>query len=66
MKPKISIIVPVYNVENYIDDCIKSIINQEFKNFELIIINDGSSDNSGDICDRYALIDNRIRVIHKK
>ena len=64
--PKISIIVPVYNVENYIEKCIKSIIEQTFKDFELILINDGSIDNSGCICDKYLNIDNRIKVIHKK
>ena len=62
----ISIIVPVYNVENYLEECIKSIINQTFKNFELILVNDGSTDKSGDICDEFCLLDNRIKVIHKK
>lgn len=66
MNPKISIIVPVYNVERYLDECLKSIINQEFKEFELILINDGSTDKSGNICDKYALKDNRIRVFHKE
>lgn len=66
MNPKISIIVPVYNVENYLDECIQSIINQEFEEFELILINDGSTDKSGSICDNYALKDNRIRVFHKE
>lgn len=65
MSPEISIIVPVYNVEAFLKECIESIINQTFKNFELILINDGSSDNSGGICDRYAQTDNRIKVIHK-
>lgn len=64
--PKISIIVPVYNVEKYLDRCIKSILNQTYKDFELILINDGSTDNSGNICDEYKKIDNRIVVIHKK
>lgn len=63
---KISIIVPVYQVENYIIECIESIINQTFKNFELILVDDGSLDNSGKICDEYALIDNRIKVIHQE
>lgn len=63
--PKISIIVPVYNVESYINDCIESIINQVFKEFELILINDGSTDKSGEICDKYAENDNRIKVIHQ-
>lgn len=63
---KISIIVPVYNVEQYVGECIESILNQSFKNIELILINDGSKDNSGFICDEYAKKDNRIKVIHKK
>jgi len=65
MKPKISIIVPVYNVEEYLDKCISSILNQTFKDFELILVNDGSSDRSGEICDRYAINDNRVKLIHK-
>ena len=64
--PKISIIVPVYNVEKYIRKCLDSILNQTFKDFELILVDDGSLDNSGKICDDYALKDNRIKVIHKK
>lgn len=66
MKPKISIIVPVYNVELYINKCINTILNQTFKNFELILIDDGSTDNSGEICDEYLEIDERVRVIHKE
>ena len=60
----ISIIVPVYNVEKYISRCIDSIISQTFKNWELILIDDGSPDNSGKICDEYANIDSRIKVFH--
>lgn len=63
--PKISIIVPVYNVEKYLERCINSILNQVFTDLELILINDGSTDNSGIICDRYSKIDNRVKVIHK-
>ena len=63
---KISIIVPVYNVEKYLPKCIDSILNQTFSNFELILIDDGSTDSSGEICDKYALIDDRIIVIHKE
>ncbi len=66
MEIYISIIVPVYNVEKYLERCIESILEQTFKNFELVLINDGSTDNSGKICDEYANRDNRIRVIHKK
>ena len=64
--PKISIIVPVYNVEKYLRKCIDSILNQTFKDFELILIDDGSTDESGKICDEYNLKDNRIKVIHKE
>lgn len=60
----VSIIVPVYNAEKYIRECIDSIILQTYKNIEIIIINDGSQDNSGDICDNYALQDSRIKVVH--
>ena len=63
---KLSIIVPVYNVEKYIDRCVESILNQEEKDFELILIDDGSTDTSGLLCDKYAEIDNRVKVIHKK
>lgn len=66
MNPKISIIVPVYNVEKYLPKCIESILNQSFKNFELILINDGSTDKSGEICNKYSEIDKRIKVIHNK
>lgn len=62
---KISIIVPVYNVQDYLEFCIESILNQTFKNFELILVDDGSTDLSGKICDIYKEKDNRIKVIHK-
>ena len=62
----ISIIVPVYKVEKYIDECIKSIINQTYTNLEIILIDDGSPDNCGKICDEYAKNDKRIKVIHQK
>lgn len=64
--PKISIIVPVYNTESFLSKCIDSILNQQFKDFEIILVNDGSLDNSGKICDEYAEIDNRVRVLHIK
>ena len=64
--PKVSIIVPVYNVEKYIPKCIESVLAQTFTDWELILVNDGSTDNSGKICDEYALKDNRIKVIHKE
>ena len=61
----ISIIIPIYKVEQYLDKCIQSIINQTYKNLQIILVNDGSPDNCGKICDEYALKDNRIEVIHK-
>ena len=64
--PKISIIVPVYNVEQYLPRCIDSILNQSFADFELLLIDDGSKDKSGAICDEYADKDDRIRVFHKE
>ena len=63
---KISIIVPVYNVERYLGKCINSILNQTFADFELILVDDGSTDRSGYICDDYKKKDNRIKVIHKE
>ena len=63
---KISVIVPVYNVEKYLPRCIESILAQTFTNFEPLLIDDGSKDQSGKICDEYAKKDNRIRVFHKE
>ena len=63
---KISIIVPVYKTEKYLDKCIESILNQTFKDFELILVDDGSPDNCGKICDEWAKKDDRIVVIHKE
>ncbi len=63
---KISVIIPVYKVENYIDRCIESIVNQTHKNLEIIIVDDGSPDRCPEICDRWAERDNRIKVIHKR
>ena len=62
----ISIIVPIYNVEDYLCKCVDSILTQTYKNIEVILVNDGSIDNCGKICDEYALKDNRVKVIHKK
>ena len=62
----ISVIVPVYNVESYVAECIESIQNQTYMNLEIILVNDGSTDASGDICDQYAAYDERIKVIHKE
>lgn len=64
--PQISVIVPVYNVEKYISRCIDSILAQTFSDFELILVDDGSPDRCGVICDEYAAKDSRIRVIHKE
>lgn len=64
--PEISVIVPVYNAEKYLYRCIDSILEQTFTNFELLLVDDGSSDNSGIICDEYACKDSRIRVFHKE
>lgn len=63
--PEISVIVPVYNVEKYLHRCVDSILNQTFTDFELILVDDGSTDSSGIICDGYALKDNRIIVLHQ-
>src|SRR5690554_2285343 len=62
----ISIIVPVYNVEQYIEKCMVSILSQTYRNIEIILIDDGSTDNSGNLCDTYSAIDPRVKVIHKK
>ena len=66
MNEKITVIVPVYNVEHYLDKCLDSLINQTYKNLEIIVINDGSTDNSGEICQEYAQKDNRIVYIEKE
>ena len=66
MDKLISIIVPVYNVEKYVAECIESIIKQTYQNLEILLIDDGSTDNSGKICDKYAEKDKRIKIIHKE
>ncbi len=65
IKPKISIIVPVYKAEKYLHRCVDSILAQTFTDFELLLIDDGSPDSSGEICDQYASVDSRVRVFHK-
>ena len=65
-KPLVSIIVPCYKVEQYLPVCIESILNQSYSDWELILVDDGSPDRSGEICDQYAAKDERIRVIHKQ
>ena len=65
-RPLISVIVPVYNVEKYLPKCVDSILGQTYENLEIILVEDGTKDNSGAICDAYAAKDSRIRVIHKE
>ena len=66
MTPMVSMIVPVYNSEKTLSRCIDSILNQTYRDFELILLNDGSTDTSGEICDAYAKRDSRVRVVHKE
>lgn len=66
MEDLISIIIPIYNVENYLEQCLNSVIAQTYNNIEIILIDDGSIDDSGNICDEYKSRDSRIKVIHKK
>lgn len=63
---EISVIVPIYKVEKYIDQCIQSILKQTFSDYEVILVDDGSPDNCGIICDEYAKRDKRVHVIHQK
>ena len=62
----LSIVVPVFYIENEISRCVNSLLNQTYKNIEILLVDDGSTDSSGKICDDYALKDNRVRVFHKK
>lgn len=66
MHRKVSVIIPVYKVEKYLKRCIESVVNQSYKNIEIILVNDGSPDKCDEICDAYARIDSRIKVIHKE
>lgn len=66
MKDKVSIVIPVYNAEKYLNKCVDSLLNQTYKNIEIILVNDGSKDSSPSICDKYKEKDKRIKVIHKK
>ena len=63
---QVSIIVPIYNIRQYLDKCLSSIITQSYQNLEIILVDDGSTDESGTICDKYAACDKRIKVIHKR
>lgn len=65
-KPLVSVIVPVYNAEKYLKRCVESILQQTMEDFELILVNDGSNDFSGEMCDSYAITDSRVRVFHKE
>ena len=62
----ITIIVPVYNVENYIERCVNSLVNQTFSDFDIVLVDDGSKDKSGDLCDTFEKQYNNITVIHKE
>ena len=62
---RFSIVVPIYNVEKFLDQCITSVLSQKYDNYELILVDDGATDDSGKICDAYALKNDHIRVIHK-
>ena len=64
--PLVSVILPIYNVEQVLKRCLDSVCNQTYLNLEIILVDDGSTDNSGNICDEYAKVDKRIKVIHKK
>ncbi|MFI2777547.1 glycosyltransferase family 2 protein, partial [Escherichia coli] len=64
--PEISVIVPVYNVEKYLKKCVNSILRQTYNDFELILINDGSTDKSGEVCEDLKKLDPRIKVINKE
>ncbi len=65
MSPRISIIIPIYNMQQFLGRCLDSVVSQTYASLEIILINDGSTDSSGDICDAYAQKDHRIKVIHK-
>ena len=64
--PLVSVIIPVYNVEKYLEECIDSVLNQTCQNIEIILVDDGSTDSSGQICDKYAENNKHICVIHQK
>lgn len=66
MEPLISVIIPVYKAEKYIEKCVKSVINQTYRNLEIILVDDGSPDKSGEVCDKLAVEDERVIVLHKK
>ncbi len=63
---KFSVLIPVYNVEKYLNECVDSVLSQTFQNFEIILVNDGSTDSSGKICEEYAKKDNRVKFFHQE
>lgn len=65
MNVKVSVIIPVYRVEKYLDRCVKSIVNQTYRNLEIILVDDGSPDNCPQICDEWSSRDERIRTVHR-
>lgn len=65
-KIKVSVVIPIYNVEKYLDKCVQSVLNQTLKEIEVILVDDGSRDNCPQMCDEYAKMDNRVKVIHKE
>lgn len=65
LKNLISVVIPIYNVENFLEDCLDSVISQSYSELEIILVNDGSLDQSGNICDKYSAKDSRIKVYHK-
>ena len=65
-KAVVSIIIPIYNVEDYFEECMETVMNQSYRFLEIILIDDGSTDRSGTLCDIYSKKDSRIKVIHKK
>ena len=66
MKTLVSIVVPVYNVQEYVSTCLESLIKQSYEQIEVLVVDDGSTDKSGEICDEFAKKDERVRVFHKK
>ena len=65
-KPTVSVVIPVYNVERYLQECVESVLKQSFQDYEIILVDDGSTDTSGTLCDSLKKTDNRISVIHRE
>ena len=66
MEDKVSIIVPIFNVEQWLDECVQSIVMQTYKNIEIVLVDDGSTDNSGNICEEWKVKDKRVVVVQEK